>query len=92
MRSSLQRLHDVEPILSRLPWNERVAQIESPEGLSQLLLRDLAGPVPSGEEQKESVDRYSTHPSLKDRLAALTEDGSHLTPSPSGLDSPGGTR
>ena len=86
MRASLQRLEVLHPRLARLPWNERVAKIESPDGLSRWLQAELASAGPTAEDAPAEVfDRYSTHPPLRDRLAALPADGSTLEESPSGL-------
>jgi heat shock protein HtpX len=86
MRASLQRLEVLHPKLARLPWNERVAKIESPDGLSRWLQQELAAAGPAAEDGPAEVfDRYSTHPSLRDRLAALPADNSKLSESQSGL-------
>ncbi|HWA26810.1 MAG TPA: M48 family metalloprotease [Lacunisphaera sp.] len=86
LRSALKKLPALDRKLSRLPWNERVGKIESPEGLASWLLAELATVSPPGETAAEApFDRYSTHPPLPDRLAALPEDGSILPESPPGL-------
>ena len=86
MRSSLQRLEAVQTKLARLPWNERVAKIESPDGLSRWLQAELACTgTNNSSDSGEIFDRYSTHPPLRDRLAALPDDASALGESPSGL-------
>ncbi len=86
MRSALQQLGVLHPRSDRLPWNERVAQIESPEGLSGWLLQELTGTKDAvNADEPEVFDRYSTHPSRRDRLAALSDDGSRLEESPAGL-------
>jgi tetratricopeptide (TPR) repeat protein len=85
MRSSLLRLEAVHPVLNRLPRNERVARIESPEGLSHWLQQQLTAADASTTGAQEYFDRYSTHPVLPDRLAALPEDNSVVEPSPSAL-------
>jgi Zn-dependent protease with chaperone function/tetratricopeptide (TPR) repeat protein len=87
LRSSLRKLPALHRKLARLPWNERVAKIESPEGLAHWLLAELAAVPPQSEtEDATPFDRYSTHPPLADRLAALPEDGSLLADSPPGLN------
>jgi Zn-dependent protease with chaperone function/tetratricopeptide (TPR) repeat protein len=76
LRSALIKLELMGEKLARVPWTERVAQLESDEGFSQWLSRELA----TGEETMEKEvpsrahDAYSTHPSLRDRLAALPPD------------------
>lgn len=87
LSSALSKLNALEEKLSRLPWSERLAHIQSDEGLSQWLIKELAlEPVAKPEgERLDLRNKYSTHPSLTDRLAALPKDGSTLHPSPPGL-------
>lgn len=84
LRAALERLDAIDSRLARLPWDERVGQIESAEGLSPWLQRELAGAT-AATETSAVFDRYSTHPPQRDRLAALQDDGSILSPSQSGL-------
>jgi len=72
-RSALRRLDAVCRRAARLPWHERVAQLEAKEGFSQWLVRELSAgaEAPSAELAEQPFDKYSTHPSLKERLAAL---------------------
>jgi len=87
LRSALVRLESINDKLVRLPWNERLAQIQSREGLSNWLVQELS--TAGGKEVNEAqhlFDRYSTHPALPDRLAALPPDPRALPDSPPGLD------
>jgi heat shock protein HtpX len=76
IRSALLKLEDLNRIASRLSLRERVAQLESGEGFSEWLIRELIAPHPTAQpEAKVTVtafNKYSTHPSLQDRLAALS--------------------
>jgi Zn-dependent protease with chaperone function/tetratricopeptide (TPR) repeat protein len=86
LRSALLRLDQLHPVLERLPWSERLAQIESPDGLSGWLRRELAVARSADDASPPEVfDRYSTHPPRRDRLAALPDDGSRLESSQPGL-------
>jgi Zn-dependent protease with chaperone function/tetratricopeptide (TPR) repeat protein len=75
IRSSLIKIEALAKIASRLPWNERVAQLQTGEGYSRWLVKELsrsepglaAEAVPAG----GFFNQYATHPSLSDRLAAL---------------------
>jgi Zn-dependent protease with chaperone function/tetratricopeptide (TPR) repeat protein len=80
LRSSLQKLEILADRLARLPWNERVAQIQSDEGLSHWLVQELAPDAPASQsgDAPHIFNRYSTHPAMRDRLAALPDDGSQL--------------
>jgi Zn-dependent protease with chaperone function/tetratricopeptide (TPR) repeat protein len=75
IRSSLIKLEALAKIASRLPWNERVAQLQTGEGYSRWLIKELSlvGPNPSAETTPGGgcFNQYATHPSLNDRLAAL---------------------
>jgi Zn-dependent protease with chaperone function/tetratricopeptide (TPR) repeat protein len=76
LRSSLIKLEQMAPITARIPWNERVAQLQRGNGFSSWLVAELA----VRDLHQESVaeggvpNLYSTHPSLRDRLAALPPD------------------
>jgi uncharacterized protein HemY len=88
MKSALAKLESLHQITSRLPWNERVAQLQQTQGYSQWLLREIAqgSPVQAADSNQVLFDKYSTHPLIRDRLAALPED--HVQPaadSPSGI-------
>ena len=75
IRSSLLKLEDLNRLASRLTLRERVAQLEAGGGFSEWLVRELAATKPTGlaEAKVEAFNKYSTHPSLHDRLAALAE-------------------
>jgi tetratricopeptide (TPR) repeat protein len=72
------------PLTARIRWNERVAQLQTGNGFSSWLVAELAsGDLAPEESQAGDVtDRYSTHPSLRDRLAALPPDERMLEESP----------
>ncbi len=74
IRSALLKLEGLNRIASRLPWRERVAQLESGEGFSRWLTEELmkAGPIQPAQTDAAAFNKYSTHPSLHDRLAALS--------------------
>ena len=42
MKSALSKLESLHQITSRLPWNERVAQLQQTQGYSQWLLHEIA--------------------------------------------------
>jgi Zn-dependent protease with chaperone function/Tfp pilus assembly protein PilF len=77
MKSALSKLESLHCITSRLPWNERVAQLQRPGGYSQWLLQEIAQGAPAQAEDASEVffNKYSTHPSIPDRLLALPDDG-----------------
>ncbi|HUA66045.1 MAG TPA: M48 family metalloprotease [Alphaproteobacteria bacterium] len=88
MKSALSKLDSLHRIASRLPWNERVAQLQQPAGYSQWLLREItAGMKTSASDAGEPAsNQYSTHPSIRDRLAALPPDDKILAAdSPCGI-------
>jgi Zn-dependent protease with chaperone function/tetratricopeptide (TPR) repeat protein len=75
LRSALIKLELLEDRLQRVPWMERVAQLETEDGFSHWLIAELrvsTSDVPA--ENRAYHDVYSTHPSLRDRLAALPPD------------------
>ena len=76
LRSALIKLNLMDEKLARVPWTERVAQLESDEGFSRWLSRELAISEENVEKEvpSQAHDAYSTHPSLRDRLAALPAD------------------
>ena len=75
IRSSLLKLEDLNRLASRLTLRERVAQLEAGGGFSEWLIRELAAtkPTAQAEAKIEAFNKYSTHPSLHDRLAALAD-------------------
>lgn len=86
IRSSLLKLEPLGQHAARIPWNERVARLQAGEGFSEWLVGELAAADFKRTEEKEDslFFKYSTHPSLADRLAALPADASE---SPASKDS-----
>lgn len=76
LRSSLQRLEAMHEKLARMPWSERVAQLELEGSFSVWLMEELKAPVAAaaGPAAVHVRDPYSTHPTLHDRIAALPAD------------------
>jgi Zn-dependent protease with chaperone function len=77
MKSALAKVGSLHGISSRLPWNERVAQLQRPSGYSEWLLEEITKSATGRVEQTTDVlfNKYSTHPSIPDRMAALPDDG-----------------
>jgi Zn-dependent protease with chaperone function/tetratricopeptide (TPR) repeat protein len=87
VRLALSKVESLGGITAKLPWRERVARIQMGE-LSQWLVSELAAAQPSAAtEEKASVfNRYSTHPSIRDRLAALPPaPAEYVAAGPTGL-------
>jgi Zn-dependent protease with chaperone function/tetratricopeptide (TPR) repeat protein len=80
----LQRLlHDLE----RLPWSERVARLETEQSFSRWLVGALAHEsVKPRDQMRDAVDPFSTHPSLRDRIAALGASDSVAIPGRPGIE------
>src|SRR2546425_5396738 len=76
IRSALARLEVLDEVVSRLPWSERLARLEPGEASRAWLVSELTGPGrgDGGESLAHAVDPYSTHPALRDRLAAFPAD------------------
>src|SRR2546426_2821035 len=76
IRSALARLEVLDEVVSRLPWSERLARLQPGEAFTAWLVNELTGPGrgDGGESLAHAVDPYSTHPALRDRLAALPAD------------------
>jgi len=72
-RQSLVRLHALDAVVSRISWAERVARCRSSTGVVDWLVTELANPClePDADQGEVTSNRYSTHPSLADRLNAL---------------------
>jgi Zn-dependent protease with chaperone function/tetratricopeptide (TPR) repeat protein len=88
MKSALSKLDSLHQITSRLPWNERVAQLQQTTGYSQWLLQEIAQgvTVPAEDSNQVLYNKYSTHPLIRDRLAALPPDDKPPIPnSPPGI-------
>jgi heat shock protein HtpX len=88
IRSSLLKLEDLNRIASRLPLRERIAQLESGGGFGEWLVNELAAANATSptEVKTQAFNQYSTHPSLHDRLAALSTFADQtLTDSPPAL-------
>jgi Zn-dependent protease with chaperone function len=80
IRSALIKIEELGSIAERLPWRERVAQLQLDEGFSQWLIKELTTkhstrPV---ETKPQHFNKYSTHPLLRDRLAALPPAADHF--------------
>src|SRR6266700_1786093 len=80
IRSALARLEVLDEVVTRLPWSERLARLQPGEAFTAWLTSELTGstPGPHGESLRHAVDPYSTHPALRDRLAALAADDAPL--------------
>ena len=83
LRSALVKLDHLAAKTARIGWNERVAQLQRGEGFSSWLAEELtvADAGPGGEGDTQPLDSYSTHPSTRDRLAALPLDPIPAPPS-----------
>ena len=86
IRSSLLKLESLNECSSRLPWNERVARLQSGEGFSQWLVEELSSAQAKSpsESERNLFFKYSTHPSLADRLAALPDNPDETSPTHEG--------
>lgn len=75
LRTSLCRLEAMAEKLARLPWPERVARLEAEASFHRWLGLELAVPdaAIAAAVADEARDAYSTHPSLRDRIAALPD-------------------
>ena len=73
LQSALMRLEHIGRNTARLPWRERVAQLQSGEGFGNWLVKELWSPASVAPEQvkAELRSKYSTHPTLSERLAAM---------------------
>ena len=69
---ALLKMESLKHYAARLSWHERLAQLEA-QTFSAWLTQEFskAKPVTITELNALTQDRYSTHPSLRDRLAAL---------------------
>lgn len=82
VRSALLRLDALDDVVSALPWSERLARLQPGEAFTAWLVTELAAPNRVGGGAAPSlhhaVDPYSTHPALRDRLAALPAEDAPL--------------
>src|SRR5882762_2730580 len=80
VRSALGRLDVLDEAASGLPWSERLARLQPGEAFTAWLVSELTGPGrgDSPESLRHAVDPYSTHPAMRDRLAALPADDASL--------------
>jgi Zn-dependent protease with chaperone function/tetratricopeptide (TPR) repeat protein len=76
-RSALLRVNALSRASARLPWNQRVAVLQETGGYSEWLQREIVQGAEGahGDDDQVLLNKYSTHPNLRDRLAALPEDG-----------------
>jgi Zn-dependent protease with chaperone function len=72
LRGALLKVEALGRFAARLPWRERVAQLQA-QTFTPWLVKELAlvKPLPLPELEAQVPDRFSTHPSLWDRLNAL---------------------
>ena len=83
MRAALVKVEQLSGMGARLPWRERVARLQLGEGFSQWLMNELRAEAARPEDRGQAFNPYSTHPPLRDRLAALPAgDGQAATDSP----------
>jgi Zn-dependent protease with chaperone function/Flp pilus assembly protein TadD len=80
-RATLLRVEALSRFAARLPWRERVAQLQA-HTFSPWLVKELAGvkTMDFREIEAEVPDRFSTHPSLRDRWNAIPSDGAEPPP------------
>jgi Zn-dependent protease with chaperone function/tetratricopeptide (TPR) repeat protein len=72
LRSSLAKLHDLAERTGRLGWHERVAKLQLGQGYSSWLLSEIVADAAGTSAHVDTdTDPYSSHPSIRDRLAAL---------------------
>lgn len=72
LRSALEKLHGLADRTARLGWNERVAKLQLGQGYAAWLLTEIAAEaIHTTAESSADTDPYSSHPSIRDRLAAL---------------------
>jgi len=80
IRSALTRLEVLDDVVSGLPWSERLARLQPGEAFTAWLVSELAASTRGDGQQslRHAVDPCSTHPALRDRLAALPTDDALL--------------
>lgn len=72
MRDTLLKVEALGRFAARLAWRERVAQLQA-QAYTPWLVKELSvvRPLEMQEAEAQELDRFSTHPSLRDRLNAL---------------------
>lgn len=87
LRSGLLKLERLNEAAMRLPWRERVAQLQSGQSYSEWFARELTSALVAdkSENAPRLFDKYSSHPALEDRLAALPADVAHEANNAAGL-------
>jgi Zn-dependent protease with chaperone function len=70
LREALLKVEALGRFAARLAWQERVAQLQA-QTFTQWLVKELAQVKPLPLPELEAQDRFSTHPSLRERLNAL---------------------
>ena len=75
MGSALVKVEALSQIASRLTWTERVTQLEFSGGLREWLAKEFGTKELESKPDPTPVltNRYSTHPLIRDRLAALPD-------------------
>jgi Zn-dependent protease with chaperone function/tetratricopeptide (TPR) repeat protein len=78
-RAVLVKVESLSRFTARLPWRERVAQLQA-HAFRPWLVRELAAvkPMDMLEVAAEIPDRFSTHPLLRERLNALPTGGTDI--------------
>jgi Zn-dependent protease with chaperone function/tetratricopeptide (TPR) repeat protein len=72
-RAALERLREVDTVASQLPWSERWARLQPGENFTEWLVGELSHRDANAHDLgRQAVDPYSTHPSMRDRLAVLS--------------------
>jgi Zn-dependent protease with chaperone function len=74
--AALLKVEALSRFAARLPWRERVAQLQA-HAFGRWLVKELSAvkSLDLSEIAAEIPDRFSTHPSLRDRLNALPSEG-----------------
>jgi Zn-dependent protease with chaperone function len=72
LRGALLKVAALGRFAVRLPWRERLAQLQA-QTFTPWLVKELiqVKPLALAELEAQAPDRFSTHPSLRDRLKAL---------------------
>jgi Zn-dependent protease with chaperone function/tetratricopeptide (TPR) repeat protein len=87
LRSTLIKLGHIEAKTARISWSERAAHLQQANGFTTWLATELSSNAADSSAAEESAfDRYSTHPSLADRLAALQGEDNAIDASSRGIE------